>query len=207
LVVDDHTIVRTCIAKILSGTPNIRVVGEAKSGEEAISLLKHSNPNLILMDLKMPGMGGIEACKQIIAISPDVNIVILTSIYDVPFIIQTLKIGVAGYVIKGADISELITAIKTVYSGQRYISLQIAQIMATASIPLGTKDQLLKLLSARELQVMQMLTRGQKTNDIANTLGLSPKTISAYRARILDKLKLSSDVELTHIAVNYGLIE
>jgi two-component system invasion response regulator UvrY len=204
LVVDDHNLVRMCITKILSSTPNIRVVGEAKTGEDAVSLVTTVAFDVILMDLKMPGIGGREACRQIISQVTSAKILLFTAISDIPFISQILQLGAIGCVSKDVSINELITAIKTVASGTKYISCQLAQHIATYTNSL-TKEQILELLSKRELQIMQMLLKGQKICNIAKELGLSHKTISSYRGRLLDKLQVMTEVELFHIATSYSL--
>lgn len=205
LLVDDHELVRTGIRRLLSDVPGIDVYAEATSGEEAIGMIRQKRPDVVLMDISMPGMGGLEATRRLTQSHPDLKVIILTVHTDDPFPGQLLKAGAMGYLSKGGSINEMIEAIKTVHQGQRFISPAVAQSLALSLLP-GTESPFEKL-SQRELQVMMMLIQGDKMSDIAEKLCLSPKTISTYRYRLYDKLGVSNEAELTKLAMHHGMLE
>ncbi|WP_159821108.1 UvrY/SirA/GacA family response regulator transcription factor [Colwellia sp. 20A7] len=205
LLVDDHELVRTGINKILNEVKGFKVIDECETGEDAIKFCRMTEPDVILMDMDMPGMGGLEATKKILRLAPEVKIIILTAHTEDPFPTKVMKIGAAGYLTKGAGPNEMIKAIRAVNSGQRYLPPEIAQQMALS--PFKTKDENpFSELSDRELQIMLMITRGEKVPDISEHLHLSPKTINSYRYRMFDKLNVGNDVELTHLAIRHGMI-
>lgn len=206
LLVDDHELVRIGIGRLLSDVPGIRVVGEAETGEDAIKLAKEKNPHVILMDVKMPGIGGLEATRKIQRINPDIKIIALTVFEGEPFPTKLLQAGARGYLTKGAGLEEMVNAIRTVHAGKRYLGPEIAQQMALNTLS-DTENSLFELLSDREMQVLLMITGGQKVQKISEKLCLSPKTVNTYRYRIFEKLKVTSDVELTHLAIRYGIVE
>lgn len=207
LVVDDHPIVRAGISSILEEN-NICVVGQASSGEEAVRMVRDKNPHVVLMDVRMPGIGGLEATKKIIKTQPHVKIIALTVCGEEPFPSKFLQAGAVGYLTKDANITEMIHAIQTVYSGKskHYIGPDIAQQLALKNVatPNGSP---LDILSERELQIMMMITGGQKVQEISDKLCLSPKTVNSYRYRIFDKLSVTSDVELTHLAIRHKILD
>jgi two-component system invasion response regulator UvrY len=194
------------IKRLLQDAQGIRVVGEAATGEKAVMLAKELMPDAVVMDVHMPGIGGLEATRKMIRHNPDIKILALTVYEDEPYPSRLLKAGASGYITKGCDPEEMIRAIRTVYTGQRYISPNIAQQIAIKSFTKGHESPL-DALSERELQIMLMITQGQKVQDISKKLCLSPKTVNSYRYRIFDKLKINSDVELTLLAMRLGMIE
>lgn len=206
LLVDDQYLVRRGTKKLLEEVDGITVIGEASTGEDAIKIAKENQPHVVLMDVKMPGIGGMEATRKLVRLIPNIKVLALSSFDEDPFPSRLLQAGALGYLTKGANVEEMVTAIRTVYAGQRYISPEIAQKLAFKH--LTDEDQSpFDLLSERELQVALMITSGQKVQDIAEKLHLSSKTVNSYRYRIFEKLRISSDVELTHLAIRYGLIE
>lgn len=205
LLVDDHELVRIGIKKILEDVNGIRVVGTAGSGEEATKLVRELNPDVILMDVQMPGIGGLEATRKMLRYDPGLRILALTVCNDEPYPSRFLQAGAAGYITKGCDPDEMIRAIRCVHAGQRYISSTIAQQLALKRYT-NEEVSLLDVLSERELQVMLMVVAGQKANEISKTLCLSPKTVNSYRYRIFKKLELHGDVELTLFAIRLGII-
>jgi two-component system, NarL family, invasion response regulator UvrY len=206
LVVDDHQIVRKGIISLLSKTNGIKVIAEAANGEDAIRSAREHQPDVILMDLNMPGMGGLEATHQLLRIMPDVRILALTICDSDVFPTRFLEEGASGYITKDCSKEEIVNAIRSVYAGQRYISPEIAQKLALKRY--AKKEALpFDSLSERELQVMLMITKGERVQNIAEVLHLSPKTVNTYRYRIFDKLGVGTDVELTHLALRYGLID
>lgn len=206
LLVDDHELVRIGIKRLLQDVNGIKVIGDASTGEEAIKKSKELIPDVVLMDVQMPGIGGLEATRKMIRHNPDIKILALTVCDDEPYPSRLLQAGAAGYITKGCDAEEMIRAIRTVHSGQRYISSEIAQQLALKRFT-KAEESPLDILSERELQIMLMITSGQKVQDISDKLCLSPKTVNSYRYRIFEKLNINSDVELTLLAIRLGLVE
>ena len=206
LLVDDHELVRMGIKRLLQDVQGFKVVGVAGTGEEAIVLAKELNPDVVIMDVHMPGIGGLEATRKMIRHNPDIKILALTIYEDEPYPSRLLQAGAAGYITKGSDPEEMIRAIRTINSGQRYISPTIAQQIAIKRFTKGEESPL-DVLSERELQIMVMITQGQKVQDISAKLCLSPKTVNSYRYRIFEKLAINSDVELTLMAMRLGMLE
>tara|TARA_R110001592_G_scaffold363380_1_gene686572 strand:+ start:16404 stop:17054 length:651 start_codon:yes stop_codon:yes gene_type:complete len=203
LVVDDHELIRAGIARMLLDDGNITVVGEASTGEEALDMLKTSFADVVLMDLKMPGIGGLEATRRIKRKCEKTQIVVVTACIDDPYPAHVMESGASAYISKNSHISEIIRAIKSVYGGERYISSDIAQMMALNK----SKDSMFDSLSERELQIAMMIMDCQKVQNISDKLCLSPKTVNSYRYRIFEKLNINSDVELTLLAVRNGLLD
>jgi two-component system invasion response regulator UvrY len=206
LLVDDHDLVRLGIKRLLSDANGIEVVGEAATGEEGIKQVKALQPSVVLMDVKMPGMGGLEATKRIHRQYPDVKILVVTVYGDEPYPSRVLQAGAMGYLTKGASIDEMVQAIRSVNVGKRYISPEIAQQLALKHL-VDQGDSPFDQLSEREMQVLIMITSGQKVSEISEQLCLSPKTVNTYRYRLFEKLDVDSDVELTHMAIRHGIVD
>lgn len=206
LLVDDHELVRTGFRHILAESSDVEVVGEAKSGEEALTKVKNSTPDLVLMDVNMPGIGGIEATRKIKRLYPSVKIIAVTIHSDTPFPEQLYDAGALGYLTKGCPAEELFEAIRTVAGGKPFISNEVSKKLTLARINGRDTDTPFSKLSQREMQVFLMITQGHKTQEISDSLCLSPKTISTYRHRLFEKLDVDSDVDLTHLALRFGLI-
>ncbi len=207
LLVDDHHLVRTGIKHLLNDVPGLNVTGEADTGEDAVGFIKDNKPDVVLMDLNMPGMGGLEATRKLLHLNPKLKIIIVTVYGDDPFPAQLMKAGAYGYVTKDCDAGELVRAIRRVNDGQRYISFEVAQKLALTYIPGQDNTSPIELLTDRELQVMMMLVKGCKTQDISDQLCISPKTVSTYRYRLYEKLGVETDVELAHLALRHGILE
>ncbi|MFZ5561071.1 MAG: UvrY/SirA/GacA family response regulator transcription factor [Pseudomonadota bacterium] len=205
LVVDDHDLVRMGITRMLTDIGGIKVVGEAASGEEALRLARELTPQVVLMDVKMPGIGGLEATRKLLRQNPEVRVVAVTVCDEEPFPSRLLKAGAAGYLTKGAALEEMVKAIRAVASGQRYISPEIAQQLALKNLE-EEKSSPFEALSEREMQITMMIVSCQKVQEISDRLFLSPKTVNSYRYRIFEKLGIGSDVELTLLAVRHGLL-
>lgn len=205
LLVDDHELVRTGIRKILDEVKGLKVIGEASTGEEAVQFCRKTQPDVVLMDMNMPGIGGLEATKKIIRYAPDVKVIVLTVYTEDPIPTKVMQIGAAGYLTKSAGPDEMVNAIRAVNSGQRYITPQVAQQMALSQFKSADENPF-GLLSERELQIMLMITRGEKVPNISEQLALSSKTINSYRYRMFEKLNVSNDVELTHLAIRFGML-
>ncbi|MCB1836446.1 MAG: UvrY/SirA/GacA family response regulator transcription factor [Alcanivoracaceae bacterium] len=206
MVVDDHDLVRTGISRMLADVSGIEVIGEAASGEEAVIKARSLEPDVVLMDVKMPGIGGLEATRKMLRHDDGLRVIAVTVCEEEPFPSRLMKAGAAGYLTKGAGLDEMLRAIKVVHAGQRYISPQIAQAMALKPFT-GTETAPMELLSERELQIMMMIVNCHKVQDISDKLCLSPKTVNTYRYRIFDKLGISSDVEMTVMAMRWGMVD
>ncbi|MCC8379584.1 UvrY/SirA/GacA family response regulator transcription factor [Xenorhabdus sp. PB30.3] len=206
LLVDDHELVRIGVKGILDDVRGIKVIGEAGSGEDAIKWCRSNSTDVVMMDMGMPGIGGLEAAKKIIRYSPDTRIIMLTIHTESSLPTKVMQAGVRGYLSKAATPQDMINAIRSVYAGQRYISPDIAQQMALDQLS-PQKENPLDDLSERELQIMTMITQGKKVNEISALLNLSPKTVNSYRYRMFNKLNIKGDVELTHIAIRCGLLD
>lgn len=206
LLVDDHELVRAGVRRILEDVATMVVCGEARCGEEAIKWCRQHPVDIILMDMSMPGIGGLEATRKIMRIHPDVKIIMLTIYTENPLPARVMQAGAAGYLTKGATPEEMINAIRTVYAGQRYIAQDIAQKMALSQVEYQGRESPFSILSERELQIMLMITKGQKVSEISEQLNLSPKTVNSYRYRMFSKLNIGGDVELTHLAIRHGLV-
>ena len=205
LLADDHDLVRTGVRRLLEDNTDLEVIAEATTGEEAVSLCRQHQPHVVLMDINMPGMGGMEATKKILNHNELMKVIIVTMNDDEILAQKLLKIGAAGYLTKGCKITEIVHAIKEVTANRRYITPEIAQQLALAQTRPDNSQSPFQDLSERELQVMMMVLEGRKTTEISDSLCLSPKTISTYRHRLFCKLGIQSDVELTRLAISHGL--
>jgi len=206
LLVDDHELVRTGIRRIIDDVRGMKVIGEAESGEEAVKWCRKNQPDVVLMDINMPGIGGLDAMHKILRINEDIKIIMLTMHTENPFPSKVMQAGASGYISKAAGPNEVLNAIRSVHAGQRYLAAEIAQQMALSQIS-PTSDDPFGVLSERELQIMMMITKGQRVVDISEQLGLSPKTINSYRYRLFEKLGVNGDVGLTHLAIRYGMLD
>ena len=206
-LVDDHELVRTGIRRILEDVRGLRVVGEAVSGEQAVQWCRDNQSDVILMDMNMPGIGGLEATKKILRFNPDTKIIVLTVQTETPFPLKVMQAGASGYLTKCSAPDEMIQEIRAVNAGQRYISPEIAQQIALSQVTTSTTENPFKTLSDREMQITMMITKGNKVQDIAESLNLSPKTVNSYRYRLFEKLNINGDVELTRMAIRYGILD
>lgn len=205
LIADDHRLFRVGLQKMLREAPELKLVGEAKSGEEAVATARDVEPNVVLMDICMPGIGGLEATRRIVRLQRDIKVIAVTAYEDSPYPLQALKAGALGYLTKAVNAEELLKAIKRVFLGKRYLSAEIAQQLAMNKFSDEPEDPF-GLLSSREMQIMLMVVNCHKVKDISSNLHLSPKTVNSYRYRIFEKLNVTSDVELTLMAVRYGVV-
>jgi two-component system invasion response regulator UvrY len=205
MVVDDHDLVRYGFVSLLSAQEGIEVVAEANTGEKAIERCRqdHELIDVILMDVNMPGIGGLEATRRISTQWPGIGIIILTVLADGPLPKRLLQGGAKGYLTKGNDVNEMVEAIRDVHSGGRYIAKDIAQQLTLSMLP--GQDNIIDTLSKRELQILMMIVQAHKNNDIAQTLNISPKTVSTYRARLHEKLGVNTDIEMLHLAMKHGI--
>lgn len=206
LVVDDHELVRTGFRRILESSDEFEVAGEASNGEDALKLVASLSPSVVLMDVLMPGMGGIAATGHISRTFPDTKVIALSVQFASPFPSQMSEAGALGYLTKGCSAEELFEAIRTVNRGQPYIATELARSLSMAILSGKEESAPFLDLTQRELQVLMRIVQGVKTQDIADDLFLSPKTVSTYRYRLYGKLGVKTDVDLTHLAIRHGML-
>jgi len=206
MLVDDHDLVRTGIKRLLEDHPNISIVGEATSGEQALDLITEKDPDVVLMDINMPGIGGLEATRKLLQRKPNLKIIVVTMHEDDRFAQRLLKAGAMGYLTKGAKVDEILQALQAVMDNQRYLCPSIAQQIALSQV--GEEEgSPFNSLSERELQVLLMMMDGQSISTISEKLCLSPKTVSTYRTRLYAKLGVQNDIELARLALQHGVVE
>ena len=205
-IVDDHAIVRSGLRQFLSEQVDLRVTGEAVNGREALELARGGEVDVLLLDISMPDQSGIDALAAIKARFADLPVLILSGFPEAHYATALLRQGAAGYINKEADPDEIVKAIRTVVRGRRYITPAVAELLA-AGVAGGNDRPPLELLSERELQVFLRLARGETIGHMAESMFLSVKTVSTYRTRVLEKLKLQTNSDLTYYALKNGLIE
>jgi two-component system invasion response regulator UvrY len=206
LIADDHTIVREGLKQILRLTPDLDVVDEASDGEEVVQKVGNRDYDLVLLDISLPGRSGLDILKQLKCIKPDLPILVLSMHPEEQYAIRSIRAGASGYLTKERASGELIKAIRQIASGRRYITSSLAERMAF-QIELDTKKSLHESLSDREYQVLCMIASGKTVKEIAEVLSLSAKTISTHRTRILKKMDLKNNAQLTHYAIKHGLVD
>jgi two-component system invasion response regulator UvrY len=205
-IVDDHAIVRTGLRQFLAEHVDLRVTGEANNGREALELARGGEVDVLLMDLSMPEHGGVDALQAIKARFPDLAVLILSGFPEAQYATQLLRHGASGYLNKECAPEEIVEAIRVVARGRRYISPAVAELLADNALGDGDKAPH-ETLSERELQVFLRLAKGETVGAIAEAMFLSVKTVSTYRSRVLEKLKLASNSDLTYYALKNGLIQ
>jgi DNA-binding NarL/FixJ family response regulator len=207
LIVDDHKIVRDGLRTMLSKYPEIEVVAEAEDGRTAVELVNKLSPNIVIMDIAMPDLNGIEATRQIIAQKPDVKVIALSMHSDKRYISSMFKAGASGFLQKHCAFEEMMNAIRTVNENNTYMSPGISSAVVEDFIrhPEKSESSVFSVLSNREREVLQLLAEGQNTKEIAGDLNVSVKTVEAHRAKIMSKLGIHSVAELTKYAVREGL--
>lgn len=206
LVVDDHDLVRRGICGLLEVIPGTQVVGQAASGEDALIMTRQLKPDVVFMDIRMPGIGGLEATRRLLASNTGLKVIVVTSLNDDNYPVHLLKAGAAGYITKSADSLEIRRALDTVIDDRVYVSPEVAQLLVVKGLSSDQEKSPLAQLTQRELQIAQMITSGHRANEVAGILNISPKTINSYKYRIYDKLGVTNDVELTLMAVKHGLV-
>lgn len=205
-IVDDHEIIREGLKKILKEEPDLKVVGEAQSGDEVLKNIKDIECDIMLLDMNMPGRSGLELLSDLKEIKPNLRILVLSIHPEDKFALRTLKAGAAGYLCKDTALDELVIAIRKVYTKGRYLSTTLAEQLAFDFMP--DRNQMPhETLSNREQEIMYMLVAGKKVKDIASELNLSISTVFTYRVRIFEKMKIKSNVELTHYAISNKLVD
>ena len=204
LLVDDHRLVRASLRAMLVGVDGIQVVGEAASGEEAVESARRDPPDVVLMDMNMPGVGGLVATRRLATAAPSARVIALTAHREDPYPEQMLDAGAAGYLTKDCEPDEVVAAIRRVADGGTWIESEVARRIADDRLRGKRADGPFASLSGRELEVLQMLVNGASTTAIAESLGLSPKTVATYRYRLHEKLGVANDIELVRFALRHG---
>ena len=205
LLVDDHAVVRMGFKMLIEAEADIKVIGEAESGEVAVKLFQELKPDIIVMDITMPGIGGLEAIDRIMAKDKNTKILVLSAHEDSVHPKRVLNAGAMGYLTKRSAAEELIKAIKSIYQGKRYLESNIAQQMAITQLSGETNP--VEILSDREFEVFMALAKGKSTNEIADTLCLSPRTVGTHLYNIKQKLNANNSAEIALIAIRCGLID
>lgn len=206
LIADDHVLIREGLKKILKSESDMAVVGEAANAEELYAQARKTNPSIVLLDISMPGTSGLDALKSLRQECPRVPVLILSVHPEHRFAVRALKSGAAGYVNKQGAVEELVNAIRKIVEGGKYVSPALAEELATqVGAPADKSPH--EILSDREFQIMCMIASGKKRTEIAEELALSLSTVNTYRARILEKMNMQSNVELARYALEHGLIE
>ena len=206
LIADDHAIVRAGLKQFIADQPDMQVAGEAATGSEAIQLVRASEFDVVLLDISMPDKNGIDTLRLLRHVKPDLPVLMLSAYGEDQYAVNLLRAGAAGYLNKEAASTQLVGAIRTVVQGRKYVSPSLAQILADGVSGDGEKP-LHAELSQREFQIFCKLAAGAAVSKIADELNLSVKTVSTYRTRILEKMAMKSNADLTYYAIKNGLIE
>ncbi|MEZ4862312.1 MAG: response regulator transcription factor [Caldilineaceae bacterium] len=208
VLADDHAVLRAGLTALLNAEADMEVVGEAGDGAACIRVVQEVRPDVVLLDINMPGVNGLEALAELRKVAPASRVLMLTMHDDQTYLRQVLALGGAGYVLKQAADSELLTAIRTVYHGGAFLHPAHAQalLQADSAAPAEPVDQSLATLSDRELEVLKLIALGHSNKEIAEMLFLSVKTVETYKARVMEKLDLKSRAALVRFALNHGLM-
>ena len=206
LIADDHAIVREGLKQIVAETTDIVVADEATSGHEVLKKVWDTEYDVVILDISMPGRGGVDILKQLKGQKPNLPILILSMHPEEQYAVRVLKAGAAGYLTKESAPDELITAIRRVSAGRKYVSSSLAEKLAF-DLERDTEKPGHEILSDREYQVMCMIASGKRVQEIAEELCLSVKTVSTYRSRVLEKMKMKNNAELMHYAIKQGLVD
>ncbi|MBW1786136.1 MAG: response regulator transcription factor [Deltaproteobacteria bacterium] len=210
LLADDHTIVRQGLAKLLEGEPDIKIVGEAENGREAVKKAEELKPHVVVMDIAMPLLNGIEATRQIIKSRSDTKVIILSMHAHDRYISELFSLGASGYLLKDATGRDIIKAIRAALTGGTYLSPSISRRVIDDYVSLKKKsvtEELYGSLSNREREVFQMLAEGLSTRKISDILCISPSTVKTHRAKIMDKLKMENISQLIQFAIRIGIVD
>lgn len=205
LIADDHKIFREGLREIINKTSDIQVIDEAKSGSEVLSKVEENNYDVILLDISMPGRSGLDILKQLRQEKPHIQVLILSMYSEEEFAVRAMKTGAAGYLVKDTASKDLIEAIRKVSMGLKYVTPSLAEKLAI-DIDMGNETPIHAKLSNREYEVMCMISSGKKNKEIAEEILISPKTVSSYKKRILDKMGMKTNAQLTEYAIRNGLI-
>jgi two-component system response regulator NreC len=208
VIADDHTIVRQGIRALLTGVPDIRVVGEAKDGVEALKLVEDVDPDVLVVDLMMPGLGGLEVTRRVTQRKFKTRVVILSMHEDEAYVVESLTYGALGYVLKDSTSEELVTAVREAAQGNRYLSSKLSERSLSAFLESRRRapTEPLDLLTSREREVILLASEGRTNADIADRLVISPRTVEIHRANAMKKLGLHSQTDLIRFAIRRGIL-
>jgi len=207
---DDHTIIRQGLAKLLEGEPGFRVVGEAENGREAVKKVQELRPDVVIMDIAMPLLNGIEATRQIKKIYPKTKVIILSMYSHGRYISELLSLGASGYLIKDCSGTDIITAINAALNGDTYLSPPISRLVIEDYVSLKkrySREDLYSSLSNREREVFQMIAEGYSTREISEMLCISPSTVKTHRSNIMEKLRIENISQLVQFAIRIGMVD
>lgn len=207
MVVDDLNLVRLGFKNLIEQLDDVDVIAEISSGEEAIKFVKEKDVDVIVMDINMPGMGGIEATKRINRLKPNIKILIVTAYTAEVYPARLLKAGASGFITKNSSLDSLHKAIHAIAANQQYVSPDVAQSIAIRHLSHSSLESPVEKLSERELQIVTMIVQGKSVDNISSKLCLSKKTVHSYRYRVFEKLGIDGDVQLTHMAIRHGLVD
>lgn len=203
-MVDDHALVRTGLRMILANESDIEIVGEADSGETALPMIRRLKPDIVLCDLHLPGISGLEVTERVVRGQPDTRVIVVSILEDGPMPRRMIEAGASGYVGKGGNAQELVRAVRDVARGKRYLASNIAQNLALSGI--GGSETPFDALSPRELEVSMLLLQGLRQEDIARRLSLSAKTVNTHKSRLFGKLQIQDNIALARLASQYGVM-
>ena len=207
LVADDHTIVREGLLSLLREQPDIAVVGAAANGREALEKAQRSFPDVVVMDIAMPLLNGIETARQLRDLLPRTKVIVLTMYADDAYVLQALQAGVRGYLLKKAAAAELLEAIRAVERGEFYLSSEISHVLVERYLSSGSSAaEAAVALSDRERQILQMIAEGHTNRQIAAALGITPKTVDTHRTRLMTKLDIHDTPGLVRYAIRKGIV-
>jgi two-component system invasion response regulator UvrY len=206
LIADDHALIRKGLKQLLDDTDDMRVIGEAENGMQAIRMAEETAYDVVLLDISMPDKHGVEVLKQLKASNPQLPVLMLSMHPEEQYALRSMKAGAAGYLNKQSAPMQLVTAIRQVASGKKYISTELAEQLANG-LSQGYQELLHQTLSNREYQTLCLMASGKKLSEMADIMSLSPKTVSVYRSRLLEKMKLKNNAEAIHYAISNHLIE
>ena len=206
LIADDHALIRKGLKQLLDDTDDMRVIGEAENGIQAIRMIEETDYDVVLLDISMPDKHGVDVLKQLKINRPQLPVLMLSMHPEEQYALRSMKTGAAGYLNKQSAPLQLVTAIRQVASGKKYISTELAEQLANG-LSQGYQELLHQTLSNREYQTLCLMASGKKLSEMAEIMSLSPKTISVYRSRLLEKMKLKNNAEAIHYAISNHLIE
>ena len=209
VIADDHALFREGVRALLAAHSDLQVVGEAANGSEAIEQVKKFRPHILLLDIAMPGLGGLETTLELKKLAPEVKILILTQYADKEYLFRFLKAGVSGYVLKRAAGSELVSAIRAVYHGGNFIHPDVAPAVIEGylgGVATGTREDPYESLTDREKQVFKLVAEGKTNKEVAEILSISVKTAMAHRSHVAEKLGIHNKAELVKLALQRGIV-
>jgi DNA-binding NarL/FixJ family response regulator len=206
LLADDHTLVRAGFRTLLQGLESVSIVAEAEDGREAVALTKSEHPDVVLMDIAMPRLNGIEATARIMETDPHIRVIILSMHPNEEYVLRALRVGAAGYILKDANLTELEMAIRSVAQGETYLSPPISKQVADYVRRVDEETATLDRLTPRQREVLQLIAEGFTNREIAQQLGISTKTVESHRAHLMDRLDIHDIAGLVRYAIRTGLV-